>query len=80
MPPTVLTLNPPPTKTATTTVVVNGGNYLDMNDVRVKTTAIVHSEPAFFCNKTGNQKTVVQIRGEGEGAVSRMESELEETI
>ena len=80
VPPTVLTLNPPPTKTATTTVVVNGGNYLDMNDVRVKTTAIVHSEPAFFCNKTGNQKTVVQIRGEGEGAVSRMESELEETI
>ena len=80
VPPTVLTLNPPPTNKATTTVVVNGGDYLDMNDVRVKTTAIVHNEPAMFCNNTSNHKTVVQIRGEGEGAVSRMESELEETI
>ena len=81
VPPTVLTLNPPPTNKATTTVMVNGGgDYLDINNVRVKTTAIVHNEPAMFCNNASNQKTVVQIRGEGEGAVSRMDSELEETI
>ena len=80
VPPTVLTLNPPPSNKATTTVMVNGGDDLDMSDVRVKTTAIVHNEPAMFCHNTSNQKTVVQIRGEGEGAVSRMDSELEETI
>ena len=82
VPPTMLTLNHPRTKKATTTVLVNGDDYLDMSDVRVKTTAIVHNEPAMFCANMRHQKTVVQIRGEGEGAdaVSRVESELEETI
>ena len=80
VPPTVLTLNPPPNKKATTTVMVNSGGYLNMNTAKVKTAAVVHSEPTMFCNGAGNQKTVVQIRGEVRGAVSRVESGLEETI
>ena len=80
VPPTVLTLNPPPNNKATTTVMVNSDNYLNMNTAKVKTTAIVHNEPTMFCNSATNQKTVVQICGEVLGAVSRVESELEETI
>jgi hypothetical protein len=89
--PTVLTLNPPSSSRATTKVMVNSSDaeYMDMN-VKVKTTAIVHNAPPSqnmddrYCLMP-LQRTVVQIRGEGEGAeavaiIDRLDSELEETI